>query len=105
MDPKAAWRVSKGGSDVKGFSKRVGFAVAAATALALFSPTANANGRFPGATQLVLRGGRGVITSSFGVITSSDGFVTPAWSCELAIGYNPAMNNDLSAGIFGDNTI
>lgn len=90
---------------MKSFSKRLAFAVATSSVVALLSPTASANGRFPGATQLVLRGGRGVITSSFGVITSSDGFVTPAWSCELSLGYNPAMNNDLSAGIFGDNTI
>ena len=49
--------------------------------------TAFANGRFPGATQLVLRGDRGVMTSSFGLVTTTDRFATPNWSCERSFGY------------------
>lgn len=73
--------------------------------IALSSTDAAANGRFPGATQLVLRGDRGVMTTSFGLLSSNDKFTTPSWSCEQSIGYNPAENNDIGAGIFGDGTI
>src|SRR5262249_45084293 len=62
--------------------------------------TAHANGRFPGAVQLVFRGDAGAMTTSFGVITSTDHFIKPEWVCETALGYDPIQNNELGVAMF-----
>lgn len=73
-------------------------------ALVFAAPAAHANGRFPGAIQLVIRGQDAVMTSSFGVITSRDAFSSSsaAWICESSLGYDPAQQNELGAAIFDD---
>ncbi len=71
----------------------------------LASVEARANGRFPGATQLVLRGKSGAITTSFGVITTADDFASTHWVCETALGYEPQQNNELGAAVFPNGAI
>lgn len=67
--------------------------------------TALANGRFPGATQLVKRGDDGLVTTSFGVVTTTTGFSRTEWQCEEALGYDPQANNDLGAAIFPNGAV
>jgi photosystem II stability/assembly factor-like uncharacterized protein len=71
----------------------------------LVTSGASANGRFPGATQLVIREHNAVITTSFGVVMTGDSFATQRWACEEAIGYDPSLNNDLGAAIFSDGSL
>jgi hypothetical protein len=70
----------------------------------LFSSSeARANGRFPGASHLVIRNNEVVITTSFGVVTSSDKLASAGWVCEDALGYSPLQNNELGAAVFPSN--
>jgi hypothetical protein len=75
-------------------------AALASLALLLGAADAHANGRFPGASQLVIRDSRAVITTSFGVVITEDRFATPRWVCEVALGYRADENNDLAPAIF-----
>lgn len=70
----------------------------------LRSETASANGRFPGATQLVIRGETVAITSSFGVVTSANKLTSTNWVCESSLGYDPVQNNELAAAVFPNKT-
>ena len=82
------------------------FTIAAALLTAALIPSpAQANGRFPGAIQLVFRGNTGAMTTSFGFLSSNDKFVTHNWVCERSLGYDPTANNELGAAIFANNTI
>lgn len=77
----------------------IAFASAAVVTFAL-GGDAHANGRFPGAVQLVLREQNGAITTSFGVVSTQNRFSTVDWVCERALGYDPVQNNELAAAIF-----
>ncbi len=80
--------------------------LASVVSAAVFAPSpAEANGRFPGATQLVLRGKSGAITTSFGVVTTADAFASTHWVCETALGYEPQQNNELGAAVFPNGAI
>jgi hypothetical protein len=72
-------------------------------ALGVLPGNAQANGRFPGAYQLVIRDKNVAMATSFGVITSADALVTTRWICERGVGYDPAQQNELGLAIFGDN--
>lgn len=71
----------------------------------LASSPAQANGRFPGAVQLVLRGNAGAITTSFGVITTANSFASTHWVCERSLGYEPTQSNELGAAVFPSGAI
>lgn len=76
--------------------------VATFAAASMATGAASANGRFPGANQLVVRGEEAALMTSFGVIASSDSFATTRWTCESALGYNPGTNNDPGIALFPD---
>ena len=77
----------------------------AAAAVTLSPDAARANGRFPGATQLVVSGNTASLLTSFGLVTTTDGFVTPRWFCEASLGLDPVDNSGLGQGLFGDGTL
>lgn len=65
-------------------------AVVAALTTCWFAPTAQANGRFPNATQLIAAPGdraHFALRATYGLIQTFDGGATWAWVCEAAIGY------------------
>ncbi len=87
------------------------FMVAAALGLVALTPTAQANGRFPQAQQLVVHPTdpqRIVLRATFGIVLSDDGGQTWRVACERAVGYggteDPAIgitsSGRLLAGIF-----
>lgn len=81
-------------------------AAAASLAVALLAPRAHANGRFPGANQLVFRPGLSsslVVRTTFGFLASDDAGATTRWICEEAVGY--AGQQDPAIAIFGDGTL
>jgi MYXO-CTERM domain-containing protein len=72
----------------------------------LVSSTAQANGRFPAAGQLVvnpLDSQRLVVSTTFGVVQTVDRGGHWSWICEEAIGFSG--NEDPSLGLFGDGTV
>jgi photosystem II stability/assembly factor-like uncharacterized protein len=69
------------------------------TASALATVEAHANGRFPTASQLVIRPGHHdemALRTTFGVLVSSDGGATWGWICETAVGYASGEDPALS---------
>jgi len=75
-------------------------AASTATALSMFAtPLAHANGRFPTASQLVIRPGHPeqmALRTTFGVLVSSDRAATWSFICEAAVGYQSSEDPALS---------
>ena len=73
-----------------------------AVSLAWAAP-ASANGRYPSATELVIRAratNELLVRSTFGVLLSRDSGSSWTWLCESAVGYG-TMNEDPSYGFLG----
>jgi hypothetical protein len=89
-------------------SRRPRLAVALLPALSalFFAASAEANGRFPLADQLIIDPGdpaHMVMRVTYGMLQSVDAGKTWQWTCELAIGYNGTQ--DPAIGITQDGTI
>lgn len=101
--PTACWRRTSPAASpsVSRVSLPSRHAVAAVlVAAALLAPSAaRANGRFPSASQLVLRPGHAdemALRATFGVLVSSDRGATWDWICESAVGYGTSEDPALS---------
>lgn len=66
---------------------------------------ARANGRFPGALQLVVRDVETALSTSFGVVSSSDRMRSTRFGCERALGYDPLQNEDVGIAVFPNGRI
>lgn len=84
---------------------RLLISAAIAAAATLVPDVANANGRFPGATQLVGWGNKASLSTSFGLVTTTDAFATPRWFCEASLGLDASQNNELGQAMFADGTV
>jgi photosystem II stability/assembly factor-like uncharacterized protein len=85
---------------------RLATALLPALSALLFAPSAQANGRFPLADQLIIDPGdpaHMVMRVTYGMLQSVDSGKTWQWTCELAVGYNGTQ--DPAIGITQDGTL
>ncbi len=83
------------------------FGLALGAAIALASPAAHANGRFPAASQLIVAPTDPtfmVLRTTYGFLVSHDSGVTWDWVCETAIGYGSNVE-DPPIGITANGSI